>query len=54
MTAQLNNYNYKVCHDWSMGDVWLLAFITAWLSFNASKDISTNCVPLGTYATLQH
>ena len=23
------------CHDWSMGDVWLVAILVSWLSWNA-------------------
>ena len=40
------------CHDWSMGDVWLLAFIVGWLSFNASDETAAEILPVGSYFTL--
>lgn len=41
-----------ICHDWAMGDVWLLAFITGWLSFNASDETTSEIMPVGSYFTV--
>ncbi|CAD7928106.1 unnamed protein product [Amoebophrya sp. A25] len=37
------------CHDWAMGDVLLIAYLVAWMSFNASDETGTQALPAGSY-----
>ncbi|CAD7927668.1 unnamed protein product [Amoebophrya sp. A120] len=49
------NWYFKLmdfCHDWAMGDVLLIAYLVAWMSFNASDETGTQALPAGSYCVV--
>lgn len=42
----------EVCRSWSMAEVFVIAFVSSWISLNASDEVAADATPVGTYFTI--